>query len=74
MIGDRFDSNGNISFHSLKILFDQDLTSVGEYLLNNYTNYININDTHVREKGNLIRIPNDNVPIHINFDVDPSIT
>ena len=72
MIGDRFDSNGNISFHSLKIFFDQNLISVREYLLNNYTNYRNINDTHVREKSNLIRILNDNVPIHINFDVGPS--
>ena len=74
MIGDRFDSNGNISFHSLKIFFDQNLISVREYLLNNYTNYNDINNIHFKVKQNLIRTTNNNVPIHINFDIGPPIT
>ena len=60
---------------SLIKLFGQDLKLVKEHLLNNFTkNYNDIDRTHVMVQGNLIRTPNDNAPIHINFDVGLPIT
>ena len=74
MIGDRIFSKGIILLHLLKRLFDQDLRLVKQLFLNNYTNYNNINDTHVRVNKKVIRIPYDNAPIHINFDASYPIT
>ena len=62
--GDRF-SKGTISVSSFKFLFDSDWTLVKYYL----SKYLPINNNYLRVNGNLIRNPNDDAPIHINYDI-----
>ena len=67
-------TKGNGMLQTLKKLFDQDLKLVKEDLLNNFPkNYNEIDKTYLMMKEILIRTPNDNVPIHINFHVGLSI-
>lgn len=55
-------------------LFDQDLKIIKENLLNQFTkSYNDIDRTHAKVKNKLLRTPNDNAPININFDVGLTI-
>ena len=67
--GDRFFTKGIVTLHKLKLLFDSDLNLVKEHQLNKYSNYYNVDDTHIRVKENLILIQKDIGPIHFNFNV-----
>ena len=66
---DRFFTRGIVTLHNFKRLFDSDLNVVKEHLLNKYSNYYNVDTTHIRVKENLILIQKDIGPIHFNFDV-----
>ena len=67
--GDRFFTKGIVTLHKFKRHFDPDLNIVKEHLLNKYSNYYNVDTTHIRVKENLILIQKDIGPIHFNFDV-----
>ena len=67
--GNRFFPKGKVTLHTLSLLFDSDLKLVKEHLLNKYSNYNNVDNTHVRVKETLIRIQKDIERIHINFVV-----
>ena len=68
-------AKGSDILQSLKQLLDQDLKLVKEHLFKYFTRNYNDNDnSNIMIKDNLIRTPNDNVPIHINCDVDLPIT
>ena len=49
---------------SFKFLFESDSTLVKDYL----SKYFPINDNYLRVNENLIRTPNDDAPIHVDFD------
>ena len=56
-------SKWTISVSSFKFLFDSDPILVKDYLSKNP-----INNNHLRFNENLIKTPNNDVPIHINVD------
>ena len=48
--GNGFFPRGKVTLHTLSHLFDSDLKLVKEHLLNKYSNYNNVDNTHVRVK------------------------
>ena len=63
--GDRFFPRGIVTLHNFKCLFDSDLNVVKEHLLNKYSNYYDVDATHIRVKENLILIQKDIGPVHL---------